>query len=234
MGNDKYNNEFDFWYAVNNTKLITTPTSKLETFGDTIVNYTLICEQMDNINKICVREGQMKALKPAIITPDILGQIDLKDFGEDAREYADWLKNNAKELSIMQYGFSIYKHEIKEYLITDNIENVIERVKKEKEQKSDPLSSIIVGVDFPWEVCLLKLMVELVQNSAQGNFNKIQQHTLKNKPTIYEKIENEFLNASKDTSRINGLANLIKQNGLWKQYEDRFFALIKSAQKNGG
>ena len=234
MGNDKYNNEFDFWYAVNNTKLITTPTSKLETFGDTIVNYSLICEQMDNINKICVREGQMKALKPAIITPDILGQIDLKDFGEDAREYADWLKNNAKELSIMQYGFSIYKHEIKEYLITDNIENVIERVKKEKDQKSDPLSSIIVGVDFPWEVCLLKLMVELVQNSAQGNINKIQQHTLKNKSTIYEKIENEFLNASKDTSRINGLANLIKQNGLWKQYEDRFFALIKSAQKNGG
>ena len=74
MSDDK---QFDFWYAVNNTKLITSPSSKLETFGDTIVNYTLICENMDNINKISIREGQIKALKPSIITPDLLGQIDL-------------------------------------------------------------------------------------------------------------------------------------------------------------
>ena len=111
MSNDK---EFDFWYAVNNTKLVTTPTSKLETFGDTIVNYSLICEDMDNINKICIKEGQIKALKPTIITPDILGKLNLNDFGSDANEYAEWLKNNAKELNIMQYGFSIYKQEIKE------------------------------------------------------------------------------------------------------------------------
>ena len=67
MSNDK---EFDFWYAVNNTKLVTTPTSKLETFGDTIVNYSLICDDMDNVNKICIKEGQIKALKPTIITPN--------------------------------------------------------------------------------------------------------------------------------------------------------------------
>ena len=110
MSEDK---QFDFWYAVNNTKLITTPTSQLETFGDTIVNYTLICEQMDSIDKICVREGQMKALKPTIITPNALGQVDLKNFGDDAKEYADWLKNNANDLRILQYGFTLHKQEIK-------------------------------------------------------------------------------------------------------------------------
>ena len=231
MSNDK---EFDFWYAVNNTKLITTPTSKLETFGDTIVNYSLICEDMDNVNKICIKEGQIKALKPTIITPDILGKINLNDFGNDANEYAEWLKNNAKELNIMQYGFSIYKQEIKEYFVTDNIDNVVERVKKEKELDKDPLSSILIGVNFPWEVCLLKLMVDLVQKSAQGNFSQLKQHTFKNNINIHDKIDNEFINASKDFSKINSLANLIKQNGLWKQYEDRFFALVKSSQKNGG
>jgi hypothetical protein len=231
MSNDK---EFDFWYAVNNTKLITTPTSKLETFGDTIVNYSLICEDMDNVNKICIKEGQIKALKPTIITPDILGKLNLNDFGSDANEYAEWLKNNAKELNIMQYGFSIYKQEIKEYFVTDNIDNVVERVKKEKEKENDPLSAIIIGVNSPWEVCLLKLVVDLVQKSAQGNFNQLKKHSSKNNSNIYDKIDNEFVFASKDPSRINNLAKLIKQNGLWKQYEDRFFALVKSSQNNGG
>jgi len=231
MSNDK---EFDFWYAVNNTKLITTPTSKLETFGDTIVNYSLICEDMDNVNKICIKEGQIKALKPTIITPDILGKINLNDFGSDANEYAEWLKNNAKELNIMQYGFSIYKQEIKEYFVTDNLDNVVERVKKEKEKENDPLSAIIIGVNSPWEVCLLKLVVDLVQKSAQGNFNQLKKHSSKNNSNIYDKIDNEFVFASKDPSRINNLAKLIKQNGLWKQYEDRFFALVKSSQNNGG
>ena len=231
MSNDK---EFDFWYAVNNTKLVTTPTSKLETFGDTIVNYSLICEDMDNVNKICIKEGQIKALKPTIITPDILGKLNLNDFGSDANEYAEWLKNNAQELNIMQYGFSIYKQEIKEYFVTDNIDNVVERVKKEKEKENDPLSAIIIGVNSPWEVCLLKLVVDLVQKSAQGNFNQLKKHSSKNNSNIYNKIDNEFVFASKDPSRINNLAKLIKQNGLWKQYEDRFFALVKSSQNNGG
>ena len=231
MSNDK---EFDFWYAVNNTKLVTTPTSKLETFGDTIVNYSLICEDMDNINKICIKEGQIKALKPTIITPDILGKLNLNDFGRDANEYAEWLKNNATELNIMQYGFSIYKQEIKEYFITDNIDNVVERVKKEKEKENDPLSAILIGVNSPWEVCLLKLVVDLVQKSAQGNFNQLKQHSSKNNINIYDKIDNEFVLASKDPSRISNLAKLIKQNGLWKHYEDRFFALVKSSQNNGG
>lgn len=231
MSNDK---EFDFWYAVNNTKLVTTPTSKLETFGDTIVNYSLICEDMDNVNKICIKEGQIKALKPTIITPDVLGKINLNDFGSDAKEYAEWLKNNAKELNIMQYGFSIYKQEIKEYFITDNIDNVVERVKSEKEKKNDPLSAILIGVNYPWEVCLLKLIVDLVQKSAQGNFNQLKPNLSKKNTNIYDKIDNEFLFASKDPSRINNLAKIIKQNGLWKQYEDRFFALVKSSQNNGG
>ena len=110
----------------------------------------------------------------------------------------------------------------------------MERVRKEKEKENDPLSAILIGVNSPWEVCLLKLVVDLVQKSAQGNFNQLKQHSSKNNNNIYGKIDDEFVFASKDPSRINNLAKLIKQNGLWKQYEDRFFALVKSSQNNGG
>ena len=231
MSEDK---QFDFWYAVNNTKLITSPTSKLETFGDTIVNYTLLCENMDNVNKICIREGQIKALKPSIITPDILGKIDLNDFGFEAKEYAGWLEENVNDLRILQYGFSIHKKEIKEYFVTDKLDNVLERVKKEIKEKDDPLSSIIIGVDNPWEVCLLKLMVELVQKSAEGNFQQLNKKNNTKKTSIYEIIDNEFVLASKNPSKINTLAQLLKQKGLWEQYEDRFFALVRASEQNGG
>ncbi len=228
MSEDK---QFDFWYAVNNTKLITTPTSQLETFGDTIVNYTLICEQMDSIDKICVREGQMKALKPTIITPNALGQVDLKNFGDDAKEYADWLKNNANDLRILQYGFTLHKQEIKKYIVTDNLNNVVDRVKKDILQKNDPLSSILIGVDFPWEVCLLKLMVELVQDSATGNLKQIQKKANNNKKIFFDKIDQSFVDASKNPDKISALANLLKENGVWEQYEDRFFALVRATRK---
>jgi hypothetical protein len=227
--NDKQ--QFDFWYAVNNTELITAPTSRLETFGDTIVNYHLVCEQMDNVNKVCVREGHLKALKPEIIIPQSLGQMDLEDFGQDANQYAEWLANHGGDLKILQYGFRIQKQEIKEYMVSDSIENVLDRVKTEVHAKDDPLSAILMGVDDPWEVCLLKLMVELVQHSARGNIQDIRQQASALQNSLQERIERGFLEASRDSTKINALADRLKQNGLWEKYEDRFFALVKASGK---
>ncbi len=222
--------QFDFWYAVNNTELVTTPTNRLETFGDTVVNYHLVCELMDSVDKVCIREGHLKALKPEIITPQSLGQMDLEDFGQDARQYADWLAEHGGDLKILQYGFRIQKQEIKEYVVTDHLDNVMDRVKAEVGAKDDPLSAILIGVDSPWEVCLLKLMVELVQHSAQGNMQDIRQQAASMKNSLLENIERGFLEASRDPSKINPLAEQLKQNGLWEKYEDRFFALVKASQ----
>lgn len=222
--------QFDFWYAVNNTELVTTPTSRLETFGDTVVNYHLVCELMDSVDKICVREGHLKALKPEIITPQSLGQMDLEDFGSDARQYADWLAEHGGDLKILQYGFRIQKQEIKEYVVTDRLDNVMDRVKAEVGAKDDPLSAILIGVDSPWEVCLLKLMVELVQHSAQGNMQDIRQQVTNLKNDLMKSIELGFLEASRDPSKINALAERLKQNDLWEKYEDRFFALVKASE----
>jgi hypothetical protein len=225
--------QFDFWYAVNNTELITTPSSRLETFGDTIVNYHLVCEQMDCVDKVCVREGHLKALKPEIITPHSLGQMDLEEFGQDANQYADWLAEHGGDLKILQYGFRIQKQEIKEYVVTDTIENVMDRVKAEVEAKEDPLSAILIGVDDPWEVCLLKLMVKLVQHSSKGNIQDIRQQASSMQDSLTESIERGFLDASRDASKVNALADRLKKNGLWDKYEDRFFALIKMSGNRG-
>ncbi len=221
--------QFDFWYAVNNTELVATPASRLETFGDTVVNYHLVCEQMDSIDKVVVREGHLKALKPEIIMPQSLGQMDLEDFGQDATQYADWLAQHGGDLKILQYGFRIQKQEIKEYIVTDRLDNVMDRVKAEVGAKDDPLSAILIGVDSPWEVCLLKLMVDLVQHSAKGNIQDIRNQAATLQSSLGERIEQSFLEASRDPSRINALADQLRKNGLWEKHEDRFFALVKAS-----
>jgi hypothetical protein len=192
----------------------------------------MVCQQSDSIDKVVVREGHLKALKPAIITPGSLGQVDVGDLGEDAKHYADWLAKHAHELRIMQYGFTLQKQELKEYVVTDHLDNVLERVKEEVTGKDDPLSSILVGVDDPWQVCLMKLMVELVQHSAQGNIQDFKQHSLDLKKRLVNNIDKAFLEASRDSSKINALADMLKQNGLWEKNEDRFFALVKASKNS--
>lgn len=221
--------QFDFWYAVNNTELVASPSNRLETFGDTIVNYHLVCELMDSVGKVRIREGQLKALKPEIIMPQSLGQMDLEEFGQDAEQYADWLAEHGGELKILQYGFRIQKQEIKEYIVTDHIGHVMDRIKSEVAAKDDPFSAILIGVDSPWEVCLLKLMVDLIQHSAKNNMFDIQNQAFDLKMNIEETIERGFLEASHDSDKITKLAEHLKQNNLWGKYEDRFFALVKAS-----
>lgn len=222
--------QFDFWYAVNNTELIEAPQNRLETFGDTIVNYYLVCELMDSVDKVRVREGHLKALKPAIITPQSLGQVDVEDFGSQAQEYADWLAAHGGDLKLLQYGFKIQKQELKEYIVTDSLETVTERVKAEVAAKEDPLSAILVGVDDPWEVCLLKLMVELVQKSANRNMQDIRNQAIAAQHNLQDAIEQMFLDASRDPGKINELAETLRAHNLFDKHEDRFFALVKAAR----
>ena len=227
MSEDK---QFDFWYAVNNTELIVRPSAQLETFGDTIVNYSLICEQMDAVNKVCVREGQLKALKPTIITPAALGQVDLQNFGNEAQAYAQWLKEHAQNLRILQYGFTIEKQEIKESIITDHMENVVERVKKESSTKDDPLAAILIG-GFTMGSLSSKTNGRTSSRIRSRAYATDAKTGAKEKKQYLDRIDQAFAAASREPSRINDLASMLKQEGLWESYEDRFFALVRASQQ---
>jgi hypothetical protein len=223
--------QFDFWYAVNNTEVISVPQNRLETFGTTMVNYHLVSELMDSVDKVRVREGKLKAFRPEIITPFPLTNEMLEGFGEEAQDYADWLRQNAGELQMLKYGFKVQKQEINDYIISDPIDAVVERVRDEIKERNDPLGAVLVGVEKPWEVCLLKLMVELVQGSIEGNIQDIRQMERDRKTQLHQQLEQAFLNASRHPEKVQELADLLKKNGLFKRYEDRFFAAVRSSRK---
>ena len=224
------NPQFDFWYAVNNTEVISVPERRLETFGTTMVNYHLVTELMDSVDKVRVREGKLKAFRPEIITPQSIAEMMLEGFGNEARNYADWLHKNAQEMQILKYGFKVQKQEVNDYILSDPLQTVVDRVKNEVAGHGDPMSAVLIGVDRPWEVCLLKLMVELVQHSAAGNIQDIRQQQRDRKAKLYQEIEQAFLDASRNAAKVHELADLLKRNNLFERYEDRFFAAVRASK----
>jgi len=225
---------FDFWYAVNNTEALILPSSRLETFGTTMLNYHLVSEFMDSVNRVRIREGRIEAFRPQILTPESLAQTLLEGFGHEAREYADWLRAHQHDLHLLRYGFTIRKQERSEYVVSEPLAQAVDQIERRLRARNDPLTALAIGVEQPWEVCLLKLMVEVVEQSVAGNVSDLRKGGLLPHPQGPRgEIEAGFREASRDASRIPDLHRLLERHGRFKEYEDRFFALVRRSHPTG-
>jgi len=232
----KKRDTFDFWYAVNNTEIVLLPAGHLETFGTTTLNYHLISELMDTTTQIRVREGRMLASQPQIITPEAYSKVFLEGFGEEASRYMQWLKEHETEVRILQYGYRLKQEAFSEHVISDTIETVVKRVEAEVKEKNDPLSAVVKGVDDPWDVCLVRLFWEIVQGSAKTNIQQLHKQRLLDDVDgvpkgVRRELEDDFLAASKDRSLINRLGQKLQSYGLFEEYQDRFFSLVKASKR---
>lgn len=227
---------FDFWYAVNNTEIVLLPARRLETFGTTNLNYHLISELMDAADQIRIREGRMQASQPEIITPEAYSQTILEGFGEESRRYVEWLKEHESEIRFLQYGYRLKQESFSEHVVTDNLNAVVHRVKDEVQKRGDPFSAVVSGVDDPWDVCLVKLFAEVIRGSISTNVQDMaRRHMFENADgvpgALRRNIEAAFLAASKNPALINSLGQKLQSCGLFEEYQDRFFALVKAGKR---
>ena len=225
--------QFNFWYAVHNTHVLLAPTSQLETFGATMLNYHLVTELMDAAEKIRIREGRVKAYRPEIITPQSFMETVLEGFGEEAHAYAEWLRANEKELMILKYGFAIAKEHIREEVVTGPLAGIAEKVKDTVAESNDPLAAVVVGVEKPWEVCLLKLMVDVVQKSTGANVQDFRRRGILRPEDAMRaeqrtEVDQAFRAATHDAQRLQGLYDLLQKHQVFEEYQDRFFALVRA------
>lgn len=217
--------EFDFWYAVNNTEVLELPRGRLETFGSTLINYRLVTELMDAVGQVRVREGRIQAFRPEILTPQTFSESPLEGFrGGPADDFIRWLREHESDLTLLKYGFKIRHESVTESLVHDSIANVVERVRADLKSRADPLSALVVGVDEPWEVCLLKLLFEVVRRSAPDNARDLRADP----DGSQHDIDRAFRRASADRAQLAPLAALLNRLGKFKDYEDRFFALVRA------
>ena len=168
------NPDFDRWYAAKSARFLVEPSHRLETFGNTLVNYHLVSELPDNPGKVRVREGRLEAHQPLVITPHF-AQIEAEGFGDEAKAYLDFLKENEQHLRILQYGYHLKSDKYSEQIITDRLSVVTERVKDEVVASNDKFAAVVQCVDEPWDVALVELWLREVNRSAGGNIKELQQ-----------------------------------------------------------
>ena len=159
----------DFDYAIENTHVIVAPEQQIATFGSTSFDFYLISELMDRVDQVRVRNGKIHAERPQILTPEHYCRLLLEGFGEKAEQYVDRLREHARNIAVLRYGFQFRKTDLSEQTLRDSIDAVINRTKRKVEDTNAPLSAIIHGVDEAWEVCLLKFTIDMVERSSGGN-----------------------------------------------------------------
>jgi hypothetical protein len=228
--------KFDFQYAVENTEIIIEPKGTLETFGNTIINYYLVTEDLDSIKKTTLRIGRMQLLRPQIITPSQYSQMFLEGFSEEAQQYVKSIMEK-DECRILRYGYTLKQEAFSQETITDTIANVINNVRTDIRSKKDPYIALVKGVEKPWDVSLVRLFMAMVQKSIQKNVMDMTRQHLFDKSeqnmtlSIKQEIENAFRAAEKDSSLIQSLGVLLQKKNVFPLYEERFFNLINKSKR---
>ena len=168
----------DFDYAIENTQVILAPERQIATFGSTSFNFYLISELMDRVDQVRVRNGKIHAERPQILTPEHYCRLLLEGFGEQAQRYVDQLREHARNVAVLRYGFQFRKTDVTEQTMRDSIDAVINRTKRRVESENEPLSAVIQGVDDAWEVCLLKFTIDLIERSSGENLGDFRKRGL--------------------------------------------------------
>ena len=121
--------EDDFQYAAENTQVILAPKHQIATFGTTSFRFYLISELMDQVNEVRVRDGQIHAERPQIVTPEHYARLLLEGFGEKAQQYAEQLRERLRNVAVLRYGFQFRKTDVTENRFRDSMDSVIARTK---------------------------------------------------------------------------------------------------------
>jgi len=167
----------DFQYAIENTVVVRPPTRSIQTFGNTTFRFYLVSELMDRVDEIRVREGQIEAERPQILTAEKMSRILLDGFGEKAGQFAEMLRHNPDLAQFLRYGIRVMKRDVTETTAHESMEMVLAAIDA-RIAANDETSVIIQGVDDAWEVCLLKFSMDLIQQSLGGNVSDLRRRKL--------------------------------------------------------
>jgi len=214
-------------YAVEHTEVIRVPSQSLATFGTTNIYYYLVTELAEWVN--IVREGRVIAARPKIVTPSYL--INLEGFSSNARRFIEAMADKyPHEPGI----FYTYRNEPGEMnVVSERIDAIIDKISRLIDERRDPSTAIIKGVEALWDVSLLKFTFELTTSSVQANVAEMEKSGLLHLDSAgvprdaRNHIEELLEKTKQDQSYGPELVRELKQWGLFHEYQDRFLSLFK-------
>lgn len=213
--------------AVQQTELIRPPKRRLSTFGTTTVSYYVVTGMADNMT--VVRDGKVIAERPRIVTPDYLTRVE--GFSESAKQYIAQMAQEHSEEPGVLYSYRNEPNNMN--VVSEPVSQVLGRLDGQLDEANDPLSAIIKGVEEMWDVSLMMFIYHLTGRAVKGNvadfrrkgFLDMDSSGLPKDARMH--IEELFEQVRRDTSRAPELVAELNRWGVFKEYEDRFFALLR-------
>ncbi|MCL0097215.1 hypothetical protein M1O19_01605 [Dehalococcoidia bacterium] len=217
-------------YALRHTELVRPPEQRLNTFGVTKVHYYLLAEPMDSVNETRIREGRVIAERPRIVTPSYLLNV-FEGFGDHARKQAEALLGRCGfDPNILEYK---YRNEMDNtWTLSENISQVVLKINGKIDDESDPLAAILKCPDDAWQISLMMFIMSVTRSSVSKNIAELDSRGLFERQYgipkfVRDEIDDLFRAASKDRSSIEELGSKLQSYGVFEQYQDRFFTLLR-------
>jgi hypothetical protein len=214
-------------YALEQTELIRAPRQELDTFGSSVIDYYVVTELVGNLS--VVRDGKVIAERPKIVTPAYL--VNVEGFSEQAKRYISMM---AQERPYESGIFYRYKNEPGGMnVVSEPINQVINKLSSQVEEQHNPLSTIIRGVEELWDVSLLMFIYGLTTKSVRTNTAEFDRRGFLDTDAsgvpqgARDYIEELFEQVSRNLSRAPELVIELNRWGLFPEYQDRFLALFR-------
>lgn len=216
------------------TAVLRAPQQALATFGTTAISYYLVTEPVyaeltGDSRETVVRHGRVTAERPQIVTPYYL--LSLFRGFEHGEEYASYLAESyGRNSPGLMYS---YRNELQETTIVSGpVATVARRLADDLERQGERLAAVIQGVDFLWDVSLMKFIFELTVSSLGRNVAELAHSGLLGMEEGLPKaararIEAMFSGVRRGEINPSELKAELDRWGVFKEYEDRFLDLFR-------
>jgi hypothetical protein len=223
--------ELFFLNMMNKTRILRPPKHTLATFGSTTLNYVLLSEIPGEDKKCRRREGRVTAERPKILTPD-MWKKRFEGFGEETDQYKGMMDQIFGEaFRGLEYTF---KNELDRTEVEmSSLNELAERVGNAMSRENAPRTALLQAPEAAWGLSVMKFIVEMSMRSLPVNLRELQEHDFfdpqkKIEARTRAHVERLFREATANPQLIQKLGETLKETGLFADYEDRFFALIKA------
>ncbi|MGM0603362.1 MAG: hypothetical protein ACQESS_08625 [Bacillota bacterium] len=235
-------------YVLDNTEILVEPEDLISTSKKTTLHYFVLTEPYylgefpEEGPETKVREGKITWEKPKLLTPDYM--INMDGFSNEAKKAMQMIARDNPDLAGLMYKMNYRKESISTFTVSKNVENCSREIEEDMKDDEDSLVVIIQGVDELWDVSLMKfiqgLMIKSAYKSQMPYYEEkgylstdekgysVVTRNLEGLPiAASEEIEKLFKRVKKGDEDPSKLKQELDRWGVFKSYQDRFFALFK-------
>lgn len=211
------------------TEILRAPRKALATFGATKIDYHLVSPVETLENRTRLRQGTVISLKPKILTAEAFAQR-FEGFGEEAREFGQWLSSSYRELlRSLEYNFKNQGFATR--VVSEPPAAVADRIAAEIDSGEARDTALIRCPDSAWSLALMKFSLDESARSFPVHVRDLESRGLFNPEKRAgdqrrREIEELFSVAAADPAARQRLGKALREYGLFEQYEDRFLGLF--------